>query len=182
VTRVRRFTHPKNFRAFDLHLGEPAKAAIGKRVTIVDYFDGRLSIRYNGAELAYRTFDKVCQVDQGAIADNKHLRAVLAMILDEQLRRGPKRRSRAGATSVTLVSSSRLGFFLRAEVGRISIAFFSCGTAGCYSNTIGLAKTSVGESRLGNVAHGPEIKHDLRSVTKSVISLLVGITLDRKLI
>ena len=35
---------------------------------------------------------------------------------------------------------------------------------------------------LGNVAHGPKSKHDLRSVTKSVISLLFGITLDRKLI
>ena len=35
---------------------------------------------------------------------------------------------------------------------------------------------------LGNVAHGPNSKHDLRSVTKSVISLLLGIVLDRKLI
>jgi len=35
---------------------------------------------------------------------------------------------------------------------------------------------------LGNVAHGPNSKHDLRSVTKSVISLLMGIALDRKLI
>jgi CubicO group peptidase (beta-lactamase class C family) len=57
-----------------------------------------------------------------------------------------------------------------------------CGTAGCYSSIIALAKTSVGESRLGRVAHGPESKHDLRSATKSVISLLFGIMLDRKLI
>ena len=35
---------------------------------------------------------------------------------------------------------------------------------------------------LGNVAHGPDSKHDLRSVTKSVISLLFGIALDRKMI
>ena len=35
---------------------------------------------------------------------------------------------------------------------------------------------------LGNVPHGPDSKHDLRSVTKSVISLLFGIALDRKLI
>jgi CubicO group peptidase (beta-lactamase class C family) len=38
-----------------------------------------------------------------------------------------------------------------------------------------------GES-LGNVAHGPDSKHDLRSVTKGVISLMFGIALDRKLI
>jgi hypothetical protein len=78
---------------FILQPSEQAKAAIGKRVTVFDYPDGRFSIRHNGVELAYRTFDKMRQVDQGAIADNKHLGAVLAMIRDEQLRRGPKRRS-----------------------------------------------------------------------------------------
>jgi hypothetical protein len=46
---------------FVLEPREPAKAAIGKRVTVVDYLDGRVAIRYNGAGLAYRTFDKVCQ-------------------------------------------------------------------------------------------------------------------------
>src|SRR5205823_9502240 len=65
---------------FILEPSEQAKAAIGKRVTVVDYPDGRLSIRYRGVELAYRTFDKMRQVDQGAIADNKHLGAVLAII------------------------------------------------------------------------------------------------------
>jgi hypothetical protein len=39
---------------FILEPSEPAKAAIGKRVTVVDYPDGRLSIRYRGVELAYR--------------------------------------------------------------------------------------------------------------------------------
>jgi hypothetical protein len=60
---------------------------------VVDYPDGRLSIRHNGVELAHRTFDKIRQVDQGAIADNKRLGAVLAKISDEQLRRGPQHRS-----------------------------------------------------------------------------------------
>ena len=78
---------------FILEPSEPAKAAIGKRVTVVDYPDGRLSIRYRGVELAYRTFDKIRQVDQGAIVENKRLGAALAFIRDEQLRRGPQRRS-----------------------------------------------------------------------------------------
>ena len=78
---------------FILEPSEPAKAAIGKRVTVVDYPDGRLSIRYRGVELAYRTFDKIRQVDQGAIADNKRLGAVLAMIRDQQLQRQPEHRS-----------------------------------------------------------------------------------------
>ncbi len=51
-----------------------AKAAIGKRVTIIDYPDGRLAIRYRGIEFAYRTFDKIQQVDQGAIIENKRAR------------------------------------------------------------------------------------------------------------
>jgi hypothetical protein len=78
---------------FILEPSEPAKAAIGKYVTVFDYPDGRLAIRHNGVELAYRTFDKIRQVDQGAIADNKRLGPILAMIRDEQLRRGPERRS-----------------------------------------------------------------------------------------
>ena len=78
---------------FILEPGDQAKAAIGKRVTVVDYPDGRLSIRYNGVDLAYRTFDKIQQVDQEAIADNKRLGAVLAMIRDQQLSREPQHRS-----------------------------------------------------------------------------------------
>jgi len=58
---------------FILEPSEQAAAPSGKRVTVVDYPDGRLSIRYKGVELAYRTFDKIRQVDQGAIADNKRL-------------------------------------------------------------------------------------------------------------
>ena len=78
---------------FILEASEEAKAAIGKRVTVIDHPDGRLSIRYNGVDLAHRTFDKIRHVDQGAIADNKRLGPILAMIRDEQLRRGPERRS-----------------------------------------------------------------------------------------
>jgi hypothetical protein len=44
---------------FILEPSEKAKAAIGKRVTVFDYPDGRFSIRYRGIELDYRTFDKI---------------------------------------------------------------------------------------------------------------------------
>ena len=49
--------------------------------------------RPNGVELAYRTFDKIQQVDQGAIVENKRLGAALTFIREEQLRREPQRRS-----------------------------------------------------------------------------------------
>jgi hypothetical protein len=74
---------------FILEPNEQARAAIGKLVTVVDYPDGRLVIRYRGVELAYRTFDKVRQISQAAIVGNKQLGAALAFIRDQQLRRGP---------------------------------------------------------------------------------------------
>ena len=78
---------------FIVEPSEQAKAAIGKRVTVVDYPDGRLAIRYRGVELAYRTFDKIRQVSQAAIVENKQLGAVLAVIRDQQQQREPQHRS-----------------------------------------------------------------------------------------
>jgi hypothetical protein len=78
---------------FILEPSEQAKAAIGKRVTVVDYPDGRLAIRYRGVHLAYRTFDKLRQVSQATIVENKQLGAALALIREQQLRREPERRS-----------------------------------------------------------------------------------------
>jgi hypothetical protein len=48
--------------SFILEPSEPAKAAVRKRVSASDYPDGRLSIRYNGVEMAYRTFDHVRRI------------------------------------------------------------------------------------------------------------------------
>ena len=78
---------------FILEPSEQAKAAIGKRVTVVDYPNGRLTIRYRGVDLAYRTFDKLRQVSQAAIVENKQLGAALAFIREQQLRREPEHRS-----------------------------------------------------------------------------------------
>ena len=69
------------------------KDPTASEVTVVDYPDGRLAIRDRGVALAYRTFDKIQQVDQGAIIENKRLGAALAFIREEQLRREPLRRS-----------------------------------------------------------------------------------------
>jgi hypothetical protein len=78
---------------FILEPAGQAKAAIGKRVTVVDYPDGRLAIRYCGVDLEYRIFDKIRQVSQAATVENKQLGAALAYIREEQLRREPERRS-----------------------------------------------------------------------------------------
>ena len=55
-----------------------------KRVTIIDYPDGRLAIRHDGVDLPYRTFDKRPQVNQAAIVENKRLGPVLAYIAEKQ--------------------------------------------------------------------------------------------------
>jgi hypothetical protein len=87
---------------FILDPTEEAQAAIGKRVTVVDYPDGRLAIRHQGVDLAYRTFDKIRHVKQAAIVDNKRLGPLLAMIRQNQQlqkperRNGPRRRDQAG--------------------------------------------------------------------------------------
>src|SRR5919112_888966 len=83
---------------------DQAKAAIGKRVSVLDYPDGRLSIRYKGVELAYRTFDKLRQGSQAEIVENKRPGAVLAVIREQQIARveprskkAPRRRDQSDA-------------------------------------------------------------------------------------
>src|SRR4029077_15842569 len=80
---------------FILEPSDQAKAAICKRVTVVDYPDGRLSIRYKGVALAYRTFDELRHVPQAAIVENKRLGAVLALIREQQIERAEVRSRKA---------------------------------------------------------------------------------------
>jgi hypothetical protein len=78
-----------------------ARALARKHVTVIDYPDGRLAIRYNGVDLAYRTFDKRPQVNQAAIVENKRLGPILAYIAEQQKKldmsrsaKAPRRRGR----------------------------------------------------------------------------------------
>jgi len=73
-----------------------------RRVTVLDYPDGRLAIRHNGIDLPYRTFDRLQKVDQAAIVENKRLGPVLAYIAERQKeldmtrsKRAPRRRGQA---------------------------------------------------------------------------------------
>ncbi|NIB45245.1 ISNCY family transposase [Pseudomaricurvus alkylphenolicus] len=66
-----------------------------KKVTVYDYPDGTVDIRYEGQSLPFSIFDKVRQVDQGAIVSNKRLGAVLSFIKEEQKEKGLKRSKKA---------------------------------------------------------------------------------------
>jgi len=88
---------------FILEPTELAQSAIGKRVTVLDYPDGRLVIRYEGHDLAYRTFDKICQVKETNIIENKRLGSLLDLIKQSQdahpvttrTVKGPRRRDQS---------------------------------------------------------------------------------------
>jgi hypothetical protein len=83
-----------------------------KRVTVVDYPDGRLAIRYRGLDLPYTTFDKLRQVSQATIVENKHLGAVLSHIHERQIERAEARSQsapRARDRSTTCLKSAEAG-------------------------------------------------------------------------
>jgi transposase len=66
---------------------EEAKAAAKKRVTVVEYEDGGVSIRYRGVPLAARPFHKDGCVTQGSIVENKLLSGALTEIRNRQQQR-----------------------------------------------------------------------------------------------
>src|ERR1700723_4510300 len=51
---------------FMIEPSEFAQAAIGRRVEVVDFPDGRLEVRYKGRSMPYRTFDKLRRVTEAA--------------------------------------------------------------------------------------------------------------------
>jgi hypothetical protein len=60
-------------------------------VTVFDYPDGRFKIRYEGRELPYSVFDRLSQIRQADIVNNKRLGATLAMALESQLESNERR-------------------------------------------------------------------------------------------
>ena len=65
---------------------EETRNLIGQYIDIYEFPDGRLELRANGASLPYTTFDRLQEINQGAIVENKRLGHVLqvAKIVQEQ--------------------------------------------------------------------------------------------------
>jgi len=80
---------------FILEPNEITRPLARQRVTIFDYPDGRFVIKHQGRELPDRIFDKVQQVDQAAIVENKRLGPVLAYIAERQKQLGESRSKKA---------------------------------------------------------------------------------------
>ena len=89
---------------FMIEPSEFAQGAIGKRVEVVDFPDGRLEVRYKGRSMPYRTFDKLRRVTETAVLENKRLGGLLTLIRQSQdaeppgqrTRKGPRRRDQTG--------------------------------------------------------------------------------------
>lgn len=80
---------------FILEPNEITRPLARQRVTIYDYPDGRFAIKHQGRELPYRIFDRMQQVDQAAIVENKRLGPVLAYIAERQKQLGVSRSKKA---------------------------------------------------------------------------------------
>ena len=81
-----------------LYLLEPSELTSNlrrKRVTVFDYPDGTISIKRDGIPLPYSAFDKVGNVKQADIVDNKRLGAVLAFAKERQEELGAQRSAKA---------------------------------------------------------------------------------------
>ena len=63
------------------------------QVTVYDYPDGSVKIKYQGKELPSSVFDQLQRVEQADIVNNKRLHAVLGFIKDKQEARDEKRSS-----------------------------------------------------------------------------------------
>ncbi len=56
----------------------------GKRVSVVNYPDGRFTLQYRGTDLPFRVFDKLRTIQSAEVVENKRLGAALAMIQQQQ--------------------------------------------------------------------------------------------------
>ena len=78
----------------DTPAARDASGRSGKKVEVSDYPDGRVEVRYRGALLPCRTFDKLRRVEQAPVVDNKRLGPVLEWCRAEQAKLEPESRSR----------------------------------------------------------------------------------------
>ncbi len=78
---------------FILEPTEISRPLAGKRVDVCEYPNGDLEIRHGEHVLPYRVFDKIRQVNQAAIVENKHLDAALMMAKLMQEMLPPRKRN-----------------------------------------------------------------------------------------
>lgn len=73
------------------------RSVMGEYVEVHEYPDGRIEVRANGASLPYTLYDRLSEVNQGAIVENKRLGHVLQVAQIMQAQRDNRRSSSSPA-------------------------------------------------------------------------------------
>ena len=89
---------------------------MGEYVEVHEYPDGRIEVRARGATLPYTIYDRLSEVDQGAIVENKRLGHVLQVAQIVQEQRDNRRSSNAPART----NQGRPAFQLKRTPGKKS--------------------------------------------------------------
>jgi len=91
-----------------------ARKLIGQYIDVLEYPDGCVEIRANGVTLPYSTYDRLSEIAQGAIVENKRLGHVLqvAQIIQEQ------RDNRRGRSAPARTNQGLSPVKLKAEPGK----------------------------------------------------------------
>jgi hypothetical protein len=78
---------------------EASRKLIGRYIDVGEYPDGRMKIQANGVALPYLPYDKLSEIDQGAVVEHKRLGHALRVAQALQAQRDNRRAS--GTTSRT---------------------------------------------------------------------------------
>ncbi|PZX20484.1 integrase-like protein [Cupriavidus phytorum] len=73
------------------------RALIHRYIEVAEYPDGRIELWADGASLPYTTYDRLAEIDQGAIVENKRLGHVLRVAQEMQAKRDSRRSAGAPA-------------------------------------------------------------------------------------
>jgi hypothetical protein len=60
-------------KLYSLHETKELRRYAGKYVDVYQFPDGRIEVRAGGVSIPYHTYDKLGEIDQGAIVENKRL-------------------------------------------------------------------------------------------------------------
>ena len=81
---------------------------IGKYIDVYEYPDGRIEIRAEGCALPHVTYDRLAEIDQGAIVENKRLGQVLCVAQVVQQQRDNRRSRSAPARTNQGIAAVKL--------------------------------------------------------------------------
>lgn len=74
-----------------LHDTDATRKLINQYIEVYEYPDGRIELRANGASLPYRLYDRLSEIDQGAVVEHKRLSHVLQVAQCMQAQRDNRR-------------------------------------------------------------------------------------------